>query len=300
MGLKESLENFAEKKYALPAILLITIGIDLLLLTMATCYTIVLISILTFAIPYYLGIRDVKKFFIVGLIAFLVITVSWAPIFLSQTQPPVNSPSGDAGNIMGATVSPYRGDAGTEYNFTATVYSPSGPPEVYLNYQRIGGNNLTTVPMQVVNGSSATYSCYYATHLDEGVYYFDMNMSGAGGNVSTPPRPGPINADFGAAYMAFLPVVLYETAVMLFLFIILLMIFWWSQKAREEKLKKYPEPELDASEDEEIFYCSSCGAPVKESDRFCPKCGEVLEDDDEETEAEEGDDGESEEGSEEA
>ncbi len=293
MGLKESLESFMKKRYALPLVFLLTIGIDLLLLTMATCYTVVLISILTFAIPYYVGLRDVKKFFVVGVLAFLIITLAWAPIFLSQAQPPVNSPSSGAGNIMGATVSPYRGTADTPYNFTATVYAPGGAPVVWLNYQKIGDKNTTTVAMQVAERgiNSSTYTCYYASTLDEGVYYFNINVSTAAGNVSTPPRPGPINTDFNGAYMAFLPVVLYESGVMLFLFIILLMIFWWSQKAREEKLKKYPEPELDESEDEEIFYCSSCGAPVKASDLFCPKCGEPLEDDDESEEGSEGEEG---------
>ena len=280
MALKESLQKFVEKKYALPVIFMITIGIDLLLLTAATCFTIVLMAVLTFAIPYYLGIRNVKKFLVMGLIAFLVISLSWAPIFLSQGQAPTNSPAGSAGNIMGATVTPYRGSPGTEYNFTAKLYTSNATPSVYLNYQRSGGNNITTVEMNVVQVSNGTYNCYYATTLQEGVYYFDINTSGSQGNISTPPRPGPINADFGGAYMALLPMVLYETAVMIFLYFLLVMIFWWSQKAREEKLKKYPEPELDASEDEEIFYCSNCGAPVKASDGFCPKCGEVLEDDD--------------------
>jgi len=206
MGLKESLENFVEKKYALPVILVVTIGIDLLLLTMATCYTVVLMGILTFALPYYIGIRNVKKFFVVGILAFLVVTLAWAPIFLSQTQAPANSLSGGTVKIMGATVTPYKGTAGTEYNFTATVYSTEAPPDLYLNYQKINANNLTTVRMNTAAGSTnGMYECYYNTTLDEGIYYFDMNMSAASGNVSTPPRPGPINADFNAAYMHFYP-----------------------------------------------------------------------------------------------
>ncbi len=286
MGLKESLKNFSEKKYALPVIFIVAIGIDLLLLTAATCFTIVLMGLLTFAIPYYAGIRDIKKFLAIGIAAFLVITLAWAPIFLSQTPGAVNSPLNSPSYIMGATVTPYKGPVGTEYNFTATVYTSETNPSVYLNYQKIGGDNMTTVSMTLKGDGNGTYSCYYATTMPEGIYYFDMNMSGTQGNVSTPPRAGPINADFGAAYMAFLPVVLYESVVMIFLYFLLVMIFWWSQKAREAKIKKYPEPEMDASKDEEIFYCSNCGIPVKESDRFCPKCGEVLEDDAEDGSAE--------------
>lgn len=287
---KESLESFLKKKYALPLIVILTLAIDILLLTAATCFTIVLIALLTFAIPYYAGLRNVKKFILIGLVAFLVITVAWPSVFLSQTPGPVNSPLNSPTHITKATVSPYRGSVGTEYNFSATLYTSEANPSVYLNYQRLGGDNMTTVGMTLVKGNgNGTYACYYATTLPEGVYYFDMNMSGAHGNVSTSPRAGPVNADFGAAYIFFLPVVLYQSVLMIFLYFLLVMIFWWSQKAREEKRRKYPEPELDASEDEEIFYCSNCGAPVKKSDRFCPKCGELLEDDDEEdSESEEG------------
>ncbi len=289
MALKESLEKFMEKKYALPVIFMITIGIDLLLLTAATCFTIVLMGLLTFAIPYYAGVRNAKKFIAIGIASFLIISMLWAPIFLSQTQSPANSSLGSADKIMGATVTPYRGTAGTEYNFTATLYTSEANPSVYLNYMRSGEANITTVKMALTNGSvSGTYGpyeCYYSAHLQEGVYYFFMNMSGLQGNVSTSPRPGPINADFGTAYVILMPEVLYETFVMIFLYFLLVMIFWWSQKAKEAKLKKYPEPEMDASEDEEIFYCSNCGAPVKKSDRFCPKCGEMLEDDGEEEDA---------------
>lgn len=284
MHLKESLESFLKKRYALPLIVILTLAVDTLLLTAGTCLTTVLIALLTFAIPYYAGLRNVKKFLLIGLLAFLVITAAWPSVFLSQTPGPVNSPATAGDKITGATVTPYRGSGETAYNFTATVYlvnNRSNEPTAYLNYISLGGNDTKTVRMNAVERGGGIYDCYYETTLPEGVYYFAINMSGTDGNVSTYSRSGPINADYGAAYMALLMPVLKETVVMFLLYFILVMIFWWGQKAREEKRKKYPEPELDASEDEEIFYCSNCGAPVKKSDRFCPKCGEILEDDEE-------------------
>ena len=253
------------------------------------CLSILLSSIVMFALPYWLKERKTRTFALNGLVIFVVATLIFGALFaqtLSANDPIPVAASGFNASLTNATVTPGRGSPGATYNFTAILTVPGAVNvsryAVWVNLTTVDGLE-TPIQLQPVQGSDTNLSngkAYFATvPVEEHIYLFWFSVAVDSGTSTswfvTRWQIGPITAGYGT----FFGFSLYYGAISLILpisfFFIILMLYWWTQRARAERKRLGMAVETESTDSG--FMCTNCGADVPADAKNCPKCGAVFE-----------------------
>ncbi len=300
---------------------------------------------ITFFTLYLFGWRTGKKMAIAGIGLFLIIGAVWGPMTVHRTysmdEPePVSSAahidwftkeytvlnisSYEAGGTVYAEdvgiyqrngyvyaldnglLTPYKGDIGSGYNFTITLYSNDtfiDEPDLTVAYALGVQGTIDTANLIEVDSTDTNYvdgkEFYHLAIIDdEGIYshVYSLNFQGANTHsLNTTVALGPLVGDESASYGFYaligIPSMFCNIGM---LFVILVLLYWWIGTAKEKRAAwdidlREKEAVLDDGDDAEEdddskpFTCDECGASVGVEDNFCPKCGERFDEDGEES-----------------
>ena len=299
---------------------------------------------ITFATLYIFGWRSGKKMAIAGIGLFLIIGAIWGPMTVHRTysmdEPePVSSAAHidwftkeytvlnistyEAGGTVYAEevgiyqrsgyvyaldnglLTPYKGDIGSGYNFTITLYSNDTfveEPDLTVAYALGVQGTIDTEYLYEVDSTDTNYvdgkEFYHLAIIDdEGIYshVYSLNFEGANPHsLNTTVALGPLVGDESASYGFYaligIPSMFCNIGM---LFVILVLLYWWIGTAKEKRAAwdidlREKETVLDddksdeEDDDSKPFSCDECGASVGVEDNFCPKCGERFDDESEE------------------
>ena len=288
--LKKKFDQFKETKYALPAAVALTLLVTSLVLVFAYyfCFSYALIAVIAFGIPYYFGLKQIKKLAILGVFLFLVLGLVFGVSGYYEWQ-------GWEGDPVGSPDGPLSNGTMTEFNtyvqYAVFMEGSNGSDEVTValdsQWREEISLNLTMVPTEITS-SGATY--VNNTTLSEGVYLYTFHANTTEGWVNTGQGIGPINISDGdfISSMVFSRMLLVFLNIALLYYILLGMV-WWSRSSRqryERRKREQEEMELPDEEpkEEEKMVCSERGSEVPGDATECPPCGEPFEEETEQTE----------------
>lgn len=157
--------------------------------------TYLLVPVIGFALPYYMGNRRIRNILLAGLVFLLVVAlmtdVSYSNvIYSSHDVVPGTVPPGSNITFQGGGVTPSMGNGHTVFTFEATVLSNAGnhtlsPAHVVILKLSDLGTVVNSTMMVESTSSSSTgktvTTFVYNTTLASGlvfVYYFALNSSG--------------------------------------------------------------------------------------------------------------------------
>ncbi|MDH7508311.1 MAG: zinc-ribbon domain-containing protein [Methanomassiliicoccales archaeon] len=301
--LRKRLEAFKTKKYALPAIILLTFvlsAILLLFLWYYLCFISIVIALIAYGLPKYFGLKSLKKLALFGIVLFLVLGISFGiKSYYDFTGYGGDVVSSENGFLVNGTVTPYRGNASTIYHFEVTLINGTNESRVQVNITDL----WTYAPSLIVNMTPLYevddgYVFSTDVALWEGVFEYQFSSNGTMTYWGFGPLSVPDDVLFQQLLYTRLLIVFLQIGVLFYLFLALT---WWmdTSKARREQLrkereekgksgdKKAPEKEGEAGRTDkgklvEKFVCSECGAEVPPDAKKCPQCGERFEDEEEE------------------
>jgi ribosomal protein L40E/energy-coupling factor transporter transmembrane protein EcfT len=293
--LRESFEDFKKKRYAIPIGLLITAAVTcvVLITTYYMCFSYAVVAVRAVAIPYYFGLKEIKKLALFGLVLFLFLGIAFGVSSFYEWKGVEGDPVGSESGIMvNGTMT--RMESGI-FQYSVFIVDGNGSEEVYVitesQWAESISRNNTLVPL----GSPSTNGQLYVnnTTIPEGVYYYYFAINDASGWKEGDYGIGPINVpdeEFLSSMLLSRVLLVYLNIAILY-FILLGLIYWTrSSKKRYGQMKKekeelsVPRKKLDESEEakmEEKFICSECGAEVPADAKMCPQCGEPFEEEEE-------------------
>jgi len=306
-NLKKMFEDFRKKKYAIPIGLVITVLIATLLVVFLwyECFSLILIAILAYAIPYYFGMKNRKKLavFGVGLFLFLglVFTLSSFYAFKNLEGSTISS---DNNILINGTVSPYQASPSTVYTFSVVFVGDNGNGSVWVNITNAWPGNVDdiNVTMNHLRSTPSGYIFVFNKTLPEGIYQYHFVAKSGSNYVRTSTWAiGPLSVSDEVLFQQLLytrmMAVWLEVAT---LFYMILALTWWmdsSRKRSEELRKKLGEDKKtkpvtkpqkgretkteDKKKTVEKLVCSECGAEVPTDAKKCPQCGEPFEEENE-------------------
>jgi hypothetical protein len=199
------------------------------------------------------------------------------------------------GDLADGVVEPYLGDEDTLFNFSVKYVGSESNENirVFVNFTDVNGNDLRNMSLKYADG------LYYNETLieeDVGWYYFSIYSNDTEEWKKTNTGMGPITIPYSDMLLVWLvqgPLLTFITSGIMFYLIIFM--YLWSKKTKEDskriqeemKAKKEEEKEDKKEEDEkesekapeevDRFVCGDCGAVVDADDEECWKCGEALE-----------------------
>ncbi len=273
-----------------------------------------IIAIVGFGLPYYMGMKKITYIIVYGLALMVVLSFVFAgaythDIYISPTS--VSQDSGHnttSGYFFGqGTVSPVEGTGSTVFSFSAEFYHPSSGPSyvpVYVIADRLFVTgvalNTTMNPVSnstLSNGEVLTTYSYSATLPSNEIFIlqFKSNISGSWVNTTyslaprTSTQAGTFSAIIGPSFL----VVFLSVATLFFGVALIVLLVRQTRtrreqilRAREQRLqgRERPQPaqrapspgERPTASKKEKFICTSCGAEVSREDTKCPKCGEKF------------------------
>ena len=306
---KKMFDDFKKKKYAIPIGLVITVLVATLLIVFLwyECFSLILIAILAYAIPYYFGMKNRKKLAIfgVGLFLFLGLTFTVSSFYAFKNLEG-STISSDNNILINGTVSPYQASPPAVYTFSVVFVGDIANVTVRVNITNAWpGNvddiNVTMVPLRPTPGG---YIFVLDESLPEGIYqyHFVANDTNGSNYVRTSTWAiGPLSVSDEVLFQQLLytrmMAVWLEVAT---LFYMILALTWWmdSSKKRSEELRKrlgedkktksVTKPQKgketkteDKKKTVEKLVCSECGAEVPTDAKKCPQCGESFEEENE-------------------
>ena len=269
---------------------------------LGTCFGPVLVPIVVIAIPYYLGFKQTLKLLKIGFLSLIIGGVFMALIYgmVIYDRADMLGPgyvSSSDGVIQHASVSPLKGLPGENYNFTISL-EPSKIKGMdvtvyfrvrdYLMERRSLGFTAEIVFNQT--GIKANSTNYYSTiKLPGDTVYFAEYMV----HYKNATEDHWAVTDYGllvvtstslfTVFGSMLPMTLFNLVLFPYgmIFLLFVSVLWWLRRSRERRAeieKDYKEMDKAAEEGKKEgegseFACTSCGAPVKEEDTSCPKCG---------------------------
>ena len=289
MSFKESFNNFRKQKYAVPIGLALTVllTLALTLYAISLCFVPMLIALVAYGIPYFLGLKSRKKLAVFGtvLILFLGIVFGLNIFYYIQgfSGQVVHSENNE---LIAGQVSPVKGLPADSYNFTVEVVGGTNSSIVYL--LAINGASTDTLNYSMtyvgMDGSNAIYT-KTVNNLSEGIYQFQYQGLTAGGFVLTDAGVGPIamSMDNVLSSYLFYGVVFIGLLQIGMLFYLLLILTWWMDRSKAkmaefDKARKQEKKGEDGLSVVDKFICSECGADVPVEAKECPRCGEKFED----------------------
>ncbi len=280
------------------------------------CLAVLLMPLLVFVVPYWLGERKARRFGVNALPVFLIAILitgaisTQALLSLDRAIPLRSFPDFQSNSRMAlsnGTVTPYRADPSTTFTFrvnlTTTVNGTPTAYRVYLNLTVVSGLSATELPAQPMAYSPGARSAnntkngtWYETRINlaDSIYGYGFSVTDGKNWTLAGPDFGPLTAST-ATYYGFWVFVTAFQMILPFTFYYLIVFMWWyTVRAREmrkrmlpgeleipkEKMPR-PKPEPDSGEKAAktaAFTCTNCGADVDATAEKCPKCGAVFED----------------------
>jgi hypothetical protein len=281
------------------------------------CLIVLLIPVLVFVIPFWLGERKIRRFAgngaLVFTIAILVAAAMSTQAILAQAEPvPLRSfpdfRSAPGLNLTNGTVARYHGSPGETFTFRVNLTTAgNGTPDafdVFLNLTAVDGLAIASnsYPMAFspgpISSSNTKNGTWYERNMTLGgsIYIYSFSVTDRVGNwTETVPDAGPVTASGWTFYTFFLYLVVVQGGLPIeFLFYLGIIFLWWYMtRARERaRVGSVParagtptEPEPAKKETAEktkgakaaAFTCTNCGADVSELDEKCPSCGAAFE-----------------------
>lgn len=296
-------------------VLLGVIVAQLYVLTLSplACIAFLLMPIVTFLVPYWLGERQMRRFaanaLLVFAIAIFLASAMSTQAVLSQTEP-LELESFTAltmGNMTLANgrVEPFQSAPGDAFTFrvklTTEANASADDFDVFLNLSVIDGLSARaeSFPMDYSEGTDSSLNprngTWYETRMPLGasIYLYQYSVTDRRANWTHTFRDvGPITAPATAFYVVFVYESSFNLVIPLLFYFSILFLWWYTVRSRQirgrmtarspEATKDRAEPAPPPSEGKAskaaAFTCTNCGADVSASDDKCPKCGAVFED----------------------
>jgi len=256
----------------------------------------VAMAIITFTIPYMFGEKSVKRMALAGILVIFVVGMLFGAIYINalyNTPPEATNSTNNA--LTDGTVTPYQGPENTNFVYDVTYHGTINPGmELNVNITDIAGNDYTlNKTMGLKSNVSATVHVYeFNTTLPPSMYQYRFELGDGKNTTYTLLNLGPINAPMSQFLGSLM---LYGMMTMLLqvgmLYLIVLLMYWWLRKGRIERSKWTSgayDKKASKSSTSSGFTCTSCGADVDDTDKFCPKCGEKFEDEPKDAKKDEG------------
>ncbi|MFQ6059855.1 MAG: hypothetical protein ACE5KV_00970 [Thermoplasmata archaeon] len=317
MSIKEFLKRISESRWGFLFYLVIIIPLSVLFYVLGTCLFIFFVVFASMAVPYYLGMREPRKFAILGFFILILNSLSFGAISTQRaydysnyyaSYAPMNAlvapQESSFLNLSEGKVTPTIGDADTEFRFTVLYRNEYGIPPNYVSVVvsdslRAGLGREVPYIMDPINASDADYvhGVLYEVrttlpnrmdprYIELPNHYFsfvaeDGNQSLLNTTLFMNGQYfygyGPMNAP---VMDAFLPNLAWGFANMLWtisLFYLVVLMYWWLGRARERSEMWRQRMEAMQKEEEAEFECDRCGSDVPADAERCPRCGAVFE-----------------------
>ncbi|MCG7840286.1 MAG: hypothetical protein MIO87_00080 [Methanomassiliicoccales archaeon] len=290
----ERMKGVRQSKMAIPLGLILTLIVTVSLtlisylwVSQILCFLPMLVAFLAYGIPTYFGLKDRKKLAMFGLGLFLVIGLSLGAALYATIDNFEPTPlSSDDNSLIAGMATPLKGVPGDAFDFTVTLASTSGNPDVRVvlinNWgDGTGDRNLS---MSTTSDANDTLWVYNLTlnDMEEGVYYYNFILENDTASVTTAQSFGPVNADMGKVFSnSTISGVMVSFLNIAVLFYILVLLTWWMDRSKKklfEMEQKRGKPKEKKAVDEK-FVCSDCGADVPADSDKCPGCGAKFDDD---------------------
>lgn len=304
-----------------PFIVLAANAFFLPMLLLAQCIGLVILPLAILLFLYVMKVQNFWHQLMIGtvtiMVAILLAAVAFVPSVTTEIDIEVRSLDG---KLVDGSVTPFRGDRSTLFNYTITVVNDNVSAEIYahINIGELKGISLNDRNESMLNytwnedNTRVTY--YVLTHANGtiNIYSFSVSVNGiwyeAGsinnGNLFA--AQGPVDSSTLSIY-SYLTIYMFFTIMQLafpvFLILLLFLRFMYkSQEAKRNVLESYRKKKMEAEAEggpdagrpdrsrrlsafgdgsDEMFVCSECGADVPATAKFCPNCGESFEEDDE-------------------
>ncbi len=292
----ERMKGVRQSKMAIPLglilALIVTVSLTLisyLWVSQILCFLPMLVALLAYGIPTYFGLKDRKKLAIYGLGLFLVIGLSLGAALYATIDNFEPTPlSSDDNSLIAGSVTPSNGVPGDAFDFTVTLASTSGNPDVRVMLINNWGDGTgdRNLSMSTTSDANDTLWVYNLTlnDMEEGVYYYNFLLENDTASVTTTQSFGPVNAEMGKVFSnSMISGVMVSFLNIAVLFYILVLLTWWMDRSKKkifEMEQKRGKPKEKKVVDEK-FVCSDCGADVPADSDKCPGCGAKFDDDDE-------------------
>ncbi len=162
--LKTNFNKFKGKRYALPVGLVLTYVLCTLIFSYSyafVCFGSLIVAILGYYIPYFLGMRSKKKLAVWGLVLLILITIPFSVKFVGDQKTMAAEPlSSPQNGFQNATLSPLYGDSGVErhYSILITDSSITNVSVVITDYFTNAQYNHSMDQTAVAGGRLFTYN----------------------------------------------------------------------------------------------------------------------------------------------
>lgn len=276
-----------------------------------SCLVTILPPFLMLAIFWTFDIKRARILLIAGVVTCTVLMLVEAFFFIgvyTGTDPGI-AHSDDVDMVLrDGTVSPYRGDELTAYNYTVNVYTNGSTPISDVKVIIIGLNSWDNETMLAGLRNDTVAQYYFVTTLSDPInqFVFWANVSGAwylAADYKDGVETGVLGPMHSSTWEIAKPMLYYsaiQAYVQFFLiYALLVAMIWWTRRARRMRVKQLDTwqakqkeaaaatpkdeakvPSLSKAmglETDDSFVCSECGADVPSDATECPKCGEKFE-----------------------
>ncbi len=289
--LRAKVEGVKELRYSI----LIYVGtiflVSIWLLFVSPCFMNLLLPVFALLVPYkFYKEESLKKVLIAGVIAILIFNVTASAYRLNLLY---NQPSSDLslddGSLSEGTVNPLYGNPQTRFNFTVKASEEIMNSANHTIFVNITYSDPTTPTRNIAKSvkmerSTEDASVYYAVeNVSERIYYHNFALKE---NVSdnevnwreTEAAYGPVTIEKRAAFGYIMG---QQSLSSLFIYGIVGALLWWKRKM--DRSKEVSTEGLEDKEEKLEDYCQKCGA-LLEGKKVCPRCGEEIEEVDEDGE----------------
>jgi predicted RNA-binding Zn-ribbon protein involved in translation (DUF1610 family) len=296
LGFAEVFEKLKKSKWVWAIYIPLTIPPNVFLALSGNCLALIMVGLLTFAIPYFFGVRNIRTFLIVGIVIVIITGIIYGALYTyfmyNETYYPyfedryVSDTELEDGIAL-----PYTGNDTTSFNYTVSYTGSESPTNitVYVNITDLQAEFEKSIPLIYSNG---VY--YNETVLAEDIYAYHFALHNNNTKTWTETEAG-----FGPITIPFMDLLLAQTfygVISIFLnsgifFFMFIALYYWrksSQDQRErwseemktaEKTKeksRVQKAKKDEGKEKGEFTCTSCDATVDADAEACWNCGEEF------------------------
>ncbi len=297
LDLRDIFNKIKKSKWSKPIYISSTVAINTLLAFTGVCFAYILMGFLILAFPYIFGERNAKTMIKVGLIIILLMGIiigvlSTYFIYTHSYHFESDYVSDNKSFLINGHVEPYLGGENTIYNYTVEYYGEEGSI-LWVNITSYYGESVANYSL-IKGAENVYYNDNITLQIQQYCYIYHFSAWNGTEWVKTGIGIGPVNAP---VLNTLGPMILMGVLSMFMnvglIFFLILILYWWTRKAKIERMKWGEEPaeegkEDERKEDEKIeeaeqeekdvgYTCTDCGAEVSADVDKCPKCGAKFE-----------------------
>jgi energy-coupling factor transporter transmembrane protein EcfT len=198
LDFNDLLEYLKKKRYAWVAGAIITIPVNVALTLIPTCLTQIIVGAVSFGILFLFGIRSLRKFFLIGLVIFIITGILFGAFYTNflYNREYIFEPK-DLGNsyLSNGTVNPYQGDLDTRYNYSVTYTGEEDPQNVTI-LVNLSDSSETQFLSLLLEDHKDLY--YNKTALGDDIYsyHFSIYLKNKDKWVRTDEAQGPLTIPY--------------------------------------------------------------------------------------------------------